>query len=277
MPSDTSRPCIKPLNPASGTGMTFFYLLLALGLAVGLNHPARLWRVLAQVGAAAALAMMAWSIWLANGDGTFAARPADDVRPLLLNIMAAIAGLVILLLLLLLPAQVVRQVEAVPDWNQRNRWGQIARILHWTSAVLMLVALPMGLFVAVLKPSVERASFADAHVGIGLALIFLLLLRLFAQGASPGPASPNGAARLNKLALYLALACLPVSGLALAAASETLVMGLYLPAGVPLVPARLLHQALSGLFALAFAAHAGAVVWQHFVLRDRQLGRRMLR
>lgn len=257
--------------------MTFFYLLLALGLAVGLNHPGKLWRVLAQVGAAAALAMMAWSIWLANGDGTFAARPVDDLRPLLLNIMAGIAGLVILLLLLLLPAQALRTVEAVPDWNQRTRWGQIARILHWTSAVLMLAALPMGLFVAVLKPSAERTGFADAHVGIGIALIFLFLLRLFAQGASPGPASPNGAARLNKLALYLALACLPVSGLALAAASETAVLGLYLPAGVPLVPARLLHQALSGLFALAFAAHAGAVVWHHFVLRDRQLVRRMLR
>ena len=33
----------------------------------------------------------------------------------------------------------------------------------------------------------------------------------------------------------------------------------------------------SGLFALAFAAHAGAVVWHHFALRDRQLVRRMLR
>ena len=270
-----------PLHPAPlspyGRGVTFFYLLLALGLAVGLNHPARLWRVVAQIGAAAALAMMAWSIWLANGNGIFALRAADDVRPLLLNIMAGIAVAVILLLLALLPAQWRRQVEAVPDWNQRQRWGQIARLLHWTSAVLMLAALPIGLFVTVLSPSPERGDFAAAHNGIGLAAFGLLWLRLLVQRASPGPASPNVAARLNKLALYLLIAALPVSGLALASAAGAPVLGLHLPQGVPLPPARALHQWLSALFAAAFAAHAGAVVWHHFALRDRQLIRRMLR
>jgi cytochrome b561 len=254
--------------------MTFFYLLLALGIAVGLNHPARLARMGAQLVAVAALILMAWSIWLANGDGMFV---AGAMRPLLLNAMAVVALFVILLLLALLPSQWSRRTEPVPDWNQRTRWGQIARILHWTSAVLMLVALPMGLFVAVLRAGPERAAFLEAHSGIGLALIFLFLLRLIVQGASTGPASPNAAARLNKLALYLVLATLPVSGLALAAAGGVPVLGLTLPTGVPLPPARLLHQGLSALFVAAFAAHAGAVVWHHFVLRDRQLVRRMLR
>ena len=257
--------------------MTFIYLFLALGLAVGLNHPAWAWRMLAQLGAAAALGMMAWSIWLANGDGTFAARAADDVRPLLLNIMAVIAVLVVLLLLALLPVQWRRHAEPVPDWNQRQRWGQIARILHWTSAVLMLAALPMGLFVAVLRPSLERTDFLAAHIGIGVAVFFLLLLRWAAQRASPGPASPNGAARLNKLALYLVLATLPVSGLMLAGATGWSVLGLHQLEALPMPPARALHIWLSGLFAVAFAAHAGAVVWHHFALRDRQLIRRMLR
>lgn len=257
--------------------MTLFYLVLAIVLAVGLNLTSRRWRVLAQVGAAAALLMMAWSNWLANVDGTFAARPADDVRPLLLNIMAGLALVVIALLLALLPAQWARRVEQVPDWNQRTRWGQIARILHWVSAVLMLAALPMGLFVAVLPVSAERGQFLDAHIGIGLVLIMLLLARLAAQQASPGPASPNGAARLNKAALYLLLAALPVTGLALASATGAPVLGSALPAGVPLPPARAAHGWASALFAAAFAAHAGAVVWHHFVLRDRQLVRRMLR
>ena len=252
--------------------MTFIYLFLALGLAVGLNHPAWAWRVLAQLGAAAALGMMAWSIWLANGDGIFAARASDDLRPVLLNAMAVIAVLVALL-----PAQWRRRTEPVPDWNQRQKWGQIARILHWTSAVLMLAALPMGLFVAVLKASPERTEFLSVHIGIGVAVFFLLLLRWAAQRASPGPASPNGAAKLNKLALYLALATLPVSGLLLAGATGWSVLGLHLPEALPMPPARALHIWLSGLFAVAFAAHAGAVVWHHFALRDRQLIRRMLR
>jgi cytochrome b561 len=257
--------------------MTFIYLFLALGLAVGLNHPSRLWRTMAQLTAAAALGMMAWSIWLANGDGTFAARAADDLRPVLLNAMAVVAVLVTLLLLALVPAQWRRRTEPVPDWNQRQKWGQIARILHWTSAVLMLAALPMGLFVAVLKASPERTGFLSVHIGIGVALFFLLLLRWATQRASPGPASPNGAAKFNKLALYLALATLPVSGLLLAGATGWSVLGLHLPEALPMPPARALHIWLSGLFAAAFAAHAGAVLWHHFALRDRQLIRRMLR
>ena len=257
--------------------MTFFYLVLALGLAAGLNVTSRAWRLLAQGTAAAALALMAWSIWLANGDGTFAARAADDVRPLLLNIMAGVAAAAILLILALLPAQARRQVDQVPAWNARQRWGQLARLVHWTSAVLMLAALPLGLFVSVLAPSPERSSFQAAHIGTGLAAFGLLWLRLLVQQASPGPASPNVAARLNKLALYLVIAALPISGLALASAAGAPVLGLRLPEALPLPPARLLHQWLSALFAAAFAAHAGAVVWHHFVLRDRQLIRRMLR
>ncbi|WP_164156778.1 cytochrome b/b6 domain-containing protein [Sandarakinorhabdus rubra] len=257
--------------------MTVFYLVLAIALAFGLNARPRHWRALAQVGAAAALGMMAWSIWLANGDGTFAARPADDVRPLLLNLMAGVAVLAILMLLVLLPGQWSREVESVPTWNARGRWGKLARLLHWSSAVLMLVALPMGLFVTVLAPSPDRAGFAATHIGIGLFGVLLLLLRVLAQAASPGPASPNGAAWLNKAALYLLLALLPLSGLALASAAGWPVLGVVLPEAVPLPPARSAHQWLSALFALAFAAHAGAVVWHHFVLRDRQLVRRMLR
>lgn len=254
-----------------------FYLLLALALAVGLNHPSRLWRTMAQLVAVSALGLMAWSIWLANGDGTFAARPAGDLRPLLLNAMAVVALFVILLLLALLPVQWSRRTDPVSDWNQRQRWGTITRLLHWTSAVLMLAALPMGMFVSLLAPSPDRTSFQDAHIGIGMAVFGLLVLRLLIQRASPGPASANGAARLNKLALYLLLATLPVSGLLLAGATGAPVLGLHAAESVPLPLARLLHQWLSALFAAAFAAHVGAVIWHHFVLRDRQLIRRMLR
>ena len=66
-------------------------------------------------------------------------------------------------------------------------------------------------------------------------------------------------------------------GLLLAGATGWSVLGLHLPEALPMPPARALHIWLSGLFAAAFAAHAGAVLWHHFALRDRQLIRRMLR
>lgn len=256
--------------------MTISYLLLALGIAVLLNLGNRWARIAGQLLAAIALFFNIWSIWLAVEDGTFAAARDQGGQVLALQGMGVIGAGVLLLIVLLLPAQWRAPVN-VPNHNVRDRWGLTSRILHWASAVLMLCALPIGLFVVVLPPGPIRAEFLDGHQGVGLVLLLLLALRLAWQTLSAGPASPNALARLNKAALYALLAALPLSGLLLSAAAAVPVLGVRLPALVSLDAARGVHQLLSLLFAAAFAAHAGAVVWHHFGLRDRQLIRRMLR
>ena len=256
--------------------MTLSYLLLALGIAVLLNLGNRWARIIGQVLAAIALFFNVWSIWLAIEDGTFAAATAHGGQVLALQAMGLVGAAALLALVLLLPGQ-WRAAAPAPTHNTRHAWGLASRILHWASAVLMLCALPMGLFVVVLPAGAIRAEFLDGHQGVGLAVLLLLLLRLRWQAVTAGPDSPNALARLNKSALYVLLAALPVSGVALSAAMNIPVLGLTLPALLGLDTARSLHQILSALFVAAFAAHAGAVVWHHFGLRDRQLIRRMLR
>jgi len=209
-------------------------------------------------------------------DGTFAAARDQGGQVLALQVMGLVGAAALIGLLLLLPKQ-WRRAEAAANHNTRQSWGQPSRILHWASAVLMLCALPMGLFVVVLPVGPIRAEFLDGHQGVGLAVLLLLVLRLAWQAVTAGPDSPNALARLNKSLLYALLAALPVSGLVLAGAMAVPVLGIALPAPLALDTARGLHQILSALFVAAFAAHAGAVVWHHFGLRDRQLIRRMLR
>lgn len=256
--------------------MTLSYLLLALGIAVLMNLGSRWARIGGQALAAIALFFNAWSIWLAAQDGTFAAAGAAGRggQVLALEAMGVVGAGALLALLWWLPRQ-WRAAEPVRAGNDGRGWGQVSRLLHWGSAVLMLSALPLGLFVVVLPDGELRAGFLDGHVGVGLAIFALLLARLGWQAASPGPAAPNALARLNKAALYLLLAALPLTGLALAANTGAPVLGVTLP--TVSLPARAAHLWLSALFALAFAAHAGAVLWHHFGLKDRALIRRMLR
>jgi cytochrome b561 len=256
--------------------MTLFYLLLALGVAVLLNLGNRWLRIAGQLLVAVALFFNVWSIWLAVEDGTLAAASDQGGQVLALQVMGLMGAAALLGLLLLLPGQ-WRAAQPVPARNGRAAWGQASRILHWASAVLMLCALPMGLFVVVLPRGAVRAEFLDGHQGVGLAVLLLLALRLGWQAVSAGPDSPNALARLNKSALYWLLAALPVSGLLLSGAVGAPMLGLTLPALSSVETARSAHQILSALFVAAFAAHAGAVAWHHFGLRDRHLIRRMLR
>jgi cytochrome b561 len=258
--------------------MTFSYLLLALGIAVLLNLGNRWLRIAGQALAAIALFFNVWSIWLAVEDGTFAAATAagDGAQVQALQVMGVVGTAGLLALLWWLPRQ-WRAAEPAPACNGRTAWGQASRLLHWASAVLMLAALPLGLFVAVLPKGELRAGFLEGHIGVGLAILALAAARLGWQAASPGPDAPNALARLNKAALYGVLIALPVTGLALAAATQVPVLDVPMPAALAGLPGRAAHQLLSVLFVAAFAAHAGAVLWHHFGLKDRSLIRRMLR
>ena len=256
--------------------MSLFYLALAIGIAVLMNLRARWGRLAGQALAATALFFNIWSIWLAVEDGTFAAAPAKGGQVLALELMGLIGAAGLLALLLLLPAQ-WRSANPVHARNHAHGWGQASRLLHWTSAVLMLSALPIGLFVVVLPQSPMRAEYLAGHIGVGLAVLVLLAARLGWQAASPGPAAPGALAGLNKIALYGLLAALPASGLALAAATGAPVLGQQLPEAMEMPTARLLHQGLSALFAAAFAAHLAGVIHAQWRARDARILRRMLR
>lgn len=240
--------------------MTSLYLGLALVLALTLNASPPMVRAAGRLLAAAAMGMMAWSIVLANRDGTFAAVAPGNSTPMILNIAAGLLGIGVIILLTGLPGVFRRETAPVPPRSTVAAYGHITRGLHWASAALVIAAFTMGLFVAILPESrPERLEFLTAHMAIGGAVFLLTFARMFERLVRPAP--PNKApVHGAHFLLYAVLVATSVTGLAMATAPIDL-LGLSLP-NLPADPiAEPLHRVVLPLvLLLLFGLHlAGAV------------------
>ena len=240
--------------------MTSLYLGLAVIIAATINARPGWLRAVGRLIAAIAIAFMAWSIVLANRDGTFAAVPADDITPLLLNIAAALLVAAVLLLLLSVPRALRAADETVPPRNTATAYGHMTRALHWAGAVLVIAAFVIGLFIAILPETrSERAEFLAAHLAIGGAVFLLTMARMFERLVRPSPPT-RGLVMLAHFALSAIVIAICVTGLTLVDVPVPL-LGLSLP-NLPADPiAAPLHRGiLPWLFVFLLAAHLmGAV------------------
>lgn len=240
--------------------MTSLYLGLALTLALTLNNRLAAVRALGGLVAAIALGFMAWSIVLANMDGTFAAAPAGSRTPLWLNIQAALITAGGALLLWCIPKYFRREAADVPLRGTPLAYGAITRALHWAAATLIIAAFTIGQFVSILaKDNPVRPEFLTAHMAIGGAVFLLTFARMFERLVKPAPPNPGGV-HLAHFLLYAVITATCVTGLAMATAPIDL-YGLELP-NLPAHPiAPPLHQrALPVILALLFALHLGGAV-----------------
>ena len=233
--------------------MTSLYLGLAVAIATTINAGWGWLRALGRVIAAGAMAMMAWSIVLANRDGTFAAVPAGNITPLLLNTAAGLLVAATLLLLVSVPRTLRPADDAVPARSTVAAHGHVTRGLHWASAVLIVAAFVIGLFVAILPESrPERPEFLAAHLAIGGAVFLLTMARMFERLVRPAPPT-RGAVMLAHFGLYALVIAICVTGLAMADAPIPL-LGLSLP-NLPADPiAAPLHRAILPWVLLVFFA-----------------------
>jgi cytochrome b561 len=240
--------------------MTSLYLGLALTLALTLNARLAAIRALGLAVAAIAMGFMAWSIVLANQDGTFAAAPARSWTPLLLNLEAGLLIIGIGVLLWSLPGQFRRPAADVPWRGTEAAYGHSSRALHWAGATLIIAAYVIGQFVSILKPANPiRPEFLTTHMAIGGAIFLLTFARMFERLVKPGP--PNRqAVHWAHFFLYTLLVATCVTGLSMATAPIDL-MGLKLPNLPADSFAAALHQrALPLFFLLLFVPHLGGAV-----------------
>jgi cytochrome b561 len=240
--------------------MTSLYLGLALILALTLNARFAIVRAAGTLVAVTAMAFMAWSIWLANGDGTFAAAPAGSRIPLLLNIEAGLLVIGILVLLWSIPGQFKRSGGDVPWRGTDAAYGHTSRAMHWAGASLIIAAYVMGQYVSILAPTNPiRPEFLTTHMAIGGAIFLLTFARMFERLITHGP--PNKAlVHWAHFFLYALIVSTCVTGLSMATAPIDL-MGLKLPNLPADKFAAFLHQnVLPVVFLLLFVPHlAGAV------------------
>ncbi len=268
------------------------YLALAILLAVTLNHGNRFVRAGGTLLAAVGLAFIVLSIYLADTDGTFAAVPAGNLRPIILNGQAAAANAAILFLLWATWAQLGRRSTAPLPWrNTGVTFGLISRYAHWANATLVLCLMPIGLFLQTLRPAApDRAAFLAVHETLGVIVLVLVLFRLAWITQSPPPPPSQSLkpwerrlASAAHPALYVLILSMPVAGILLTVFSGD-PLKLFGASLGPLVasgssaPWRMLHnQILPILFYVVFAMHLGAVLKHHFVAGCKDDVRRMVR
>lgn len=168
------------------------------------------------------------------------------------------------------------------------KYPLIWRYLHWLIAVLVLVMLPIGFWMASRAEAdlwgALTSVLYSTHKSIGFLIIWLMLARLvFKLTVSPPSYPPQMPALIRKLAhsthhlMYVLLFAIPLLGWAGVTAYPALTVfwGVALP-GLPLIPeseslARLLftiHGWLAIAFAVLIAAHIAGALKHRFIDKD---------
>ena len=104
--------------------------------------------------------------------------------------------------------------------NSLTEYGLISKVLHWLSAILLLVQIPLGFYLVDLDFGEQRINVENIHVIIGLSIFYTVILRLVNKILNPTPKlNPSifkgqvFLAKMNHILLYLAILSITVSGI----------------------------------------------------------------
>lgn len=157
----------------------------------------------------------------------------------------------------------------------------LARLLHWLMAALLLAQLLIG--VAMMASLTLRPPLIAAHRPLGLALLGLVLVRLWVRRRHPPPALPADlprwqaiAAHASHLLLYALMLALPLLGWALSSAAGNVVLlpgDVVLPAIAPHDPVlyawlRDAHGLLAWVLFATVLGHVAAALHHAWIRRD---------
>ncbi len=171
-----------------------------------------------------------------------------------------------------------------PRYNAASRW------LHWLTAALVVVIIPVGLWIKYFEPAEEafKLRLYNIHESLGVIVFAIVLARLIARYLNPPPPLPADtpaairvAARVNHWGLYALLVLMPITGfLATNAWGFPLSVFGVMPMPVPLGKNEEIAKVLSFLhwcgaitIILLVAAHLGGVIYHTFIRRDGLLQR----
>jgi cytochrome b561 len=161
-----------------------------------------------------------------------------------------------------------------------------AQGLHWFTALLILMILPVAWVMMSLPTGPEQAWMMVFHRSLGVTIFAVVVVRLAWRSTHPPPPSPSGAPRVTELIsqvthwlLYALLLLMPVTGYLQSADDRPVsCFGLF---NLPELPrnkalghvAQVLHLAGQwGIYALV-GLHVAATVWHVAIRRDGLLNR----
>lgn len=193
--------------------------------------------------------------------------------------------------------------------NTGERWGSVAKALHWIMAVLIIGLAVVGVFMAnftdwlyddMLKATTLRVDLTQQHKSFGFVVFVLACIRVLWRWISsntPGlsPDTPNwqrAAVSATHYGLYVLIFLLPLSGWLMSSASpfndldaypaqiRNMVFGLFeLPDPFPTGDRDLaavfhtIHEYAGYALAVLLVLHVGGALYHHFIERDSVLTR----
>ena len=176
----------------------------------------------------AALGCLAIVIWFASILGTGILEnpkpnqtPMDSAKPAMLWMQAAVASVAALMLFTAAYRQTkTGEVLELPAENESDRYGFVSRMIHWTTAILFIALIPIGIFASMVPEDTWfRNHYYVVHKTIGVLVFMLLVARLFwnrrsrrpALDASLKPVERRWAHRVHVM-LYVMMIAVPVTG-----------------------------------------------------------------
>jgi cytochrome b561 len=104
--------------------------------------------------------------------------------------------------------------------NTLTEYGLISKVLHWLSAILLFIQIPLGFYLVDLDFGEERLTFENIHIIIGLTIFYLVIIRLVKNIINPTPKLNNSIfkgqkflAKINHLLLYVTILSITISGI----------------------------------------------------------------
>jgi cytochrome b561 len=172
-----------------------------------------------------------------------------------------------------------------------GQYGAIAKLFHWVTLGLMLVALPLGFVIQHVKDA-SKMGFYALHESAGLTILFVALARLAWRRLSPPPSLPNDMPKLMRTtstavhhALYALLILQPLLGFLATNAWGFPMRGATAYLGFIELPKfmeaweglakilSLLHSIGGWLLVVLIALHIAGALFHHAIRRDGTLMR----
>ncbi|MGV3634511.1 MAG: cytochrome b [Pseudorhodoplanes sp.] len=174
--------------------------------------------------------------------------------------------------------------------NTTERFGVVAKTLHWLTLVLLIGAFTLAVSMVNMPFSPRKLEFYSWHKWVGVTIFLVTLLRLGWRIVNPVPQPPDGTplwqrriAGLSHAALYTILLVMPITGWIMSSALNLPVVYLGLvhipsPFGVDRAlgeTMKAVHLSLAVALLVLVSIHILAALYHHLALRDDVL-RRML-
>ncbi len=168
--------------------------------------------------------------------------------------------------------------------NTTQNWGSVARLLHWSTAVLIIATAIIGLTME----DIDVPTVYKLHKSLGLTVLLLVAARLIWRLLDRRPAYPAGMPKLQQWIsssahgfLYISMIAMPMSGWIMNSAGKRPLplewFGLF---PVPAISgpnpdlrhlAHEVHEIGFYIAAALLAVHVLAALKHHFVDRDHTL------